>query len=732
MGLPPLFAFSQLSLLLIFLIRKDRDYISLSTTHKTSWHTPSYPDATSPYLCWDSQTIAIGAQVSLHECNPVAATQAFLVQSGVGYDQSSVILSVVVDAVNSLCVELNSNSSILTLAPCEIKPSQTFNFDNNGNVTINNDNVCVGPVNTVYMERKVIAQIPCNQNSTKIVQPFFPVEPPTSLPPYFITQLQIADLCLDGHTVRATTCSGAASQDWYHLWGQIRNVENGLCIDALKPIRRVPATYLNPVTMSHCNSFPPPPSMLWFKQHDNSLANGESANCMRLQENNVIVLGTGTCNDTDILNGRPKVLVGLRGLGGSLMGLMKDLSPIEVEDFFRGMNALLKIPSLMGRANRYHDYVGLHAIAVNWIHNTAHFLSWHRYFLAILESDLRQILNNRTFAFPYWAWGTSSSTWYLPSTGTTGNNATSCVTDGFMKGTWIPSDGRGCLVRSYNDQTVNSSSESVALYSEEYLLAVVNVNLNTNSSYKEGEFDDFRSVVENSISLLNQKLPHATFHLAMAGFNYTAQIENPAWSVNDPIFWLHHGNIDRYWKYWQHANPSLAYTYNGQRNFPPKRTNPVNVTVDDILVGFNVNEVVGSGAFCYTYTPYSKSVASIVVNNVTETEYDFVRRRRNRRHSHYRGSRQKNIDNYVQIPERILPTPLHDSVFELPWMKGMDTDAILDSVFDGGVGAVSFNDYAASVHHAIKKIAGNNSWEERGIHIDWLAFLDFSSSIPFL
>ncbi|KAJ3330516.1 hypothetical protein HDU76_005484 [Blyttiomyces sp. JEL0837] len=738
---------------------ENRSYIVVSMSNMYSL----IPDGTSPNLCWDASTLAIGAQVSLHDCNPVAATQAFLIQSGVGYDQSSVALSVAVDSVNSLCVELNGNSSILTLAPCEIKSSQAFNFDTTGNVTLNNGTICAGPLNTDTVDRHVIAQIPCNQNSTKIVQPFISVDPPISFPPYAITQLQIADLCLDGSNitnVKATTCSGAPSQDWYHLWGQIRNVENGLCIDVPNPKTHVElSTYTAPVSMSPCHHQPPSPTMLWIKQHDNSLQNSVSANCMRLlDDNTTIVLGTATCNDTDILASRPKVFKGVEALVVELYGTgskcvepvqrkdVRDLSPVEVQDFFKGMNALRKIPSLMGRANRYIDYVSLHGIAVNWIHKTPHFLSWHRYYLALLESDLRQILNNQSFAFPYWAWGTSSTTWFEQSAGvltpemfgTTGSaNSSYCVNDGFMKGSWVPSNGAGCLIRSYN-VSADALNERVALYSEEYLLAIVNVNPNTNSTYQEGEFDAFRKIVETvSTRAFVCCNPHNSMHNAIGGRIFGAHMGNPSISVNDPIFWLHHANIDRYWKYWQHANPSLANTYNGQRVVPPFTKNVVNVTTSDILVGFNVDVAAGmgyyipgqeslnDGSYCHTYIPYSKSFAFINLNNVNETEYNFVRRQS----QNLRGRRGvTHRENNLSIPNRVLPSPIEDSAFELPWMKDLNvievremernsisllkhvwdqTDLIMDALFDANVSTVSFKDYAVSVHHAIKKIAAH-------------------------
>ena len=33
----------------------------------------------------------------------------------------------------------------------------------------------------------------------------------------------------------------------------------------------------------------------------------------------------------------------------------------------------------------------------------------------------------------------------------------------------------------------------------------------------------------------------------------------PGTSPNDPVFFLHHCNVDRFWALWQHAHPGLGY-----------------------------------------------------------------------------------------------------------------------------------------------------------------------------
>ncbi|KAJ3301533.1 hypothetical protein HDU76_005722 [Blyttiomyces sp. JEL0837] len=210
--------------------------------------------------------------------------------------------------------------------------------------------------------------------------------------------------------------------------------------------------------------------------------------------------------------------------------------------------------------------------------------------------------------------------------------------------------------------------------------------------------------------------------MSIAGFDQNAHMGDPSVSVNDPVFWLHHANVDRYWKYWQHANPTLALTYNGQRNFPPSNQNRiVNVSDSDILVGFQVSVLEGmgynSGAFCHTYTPYAKSIAS-----QRTSESALVRRRVN---AVQRRAISKVDLSQVPVPKRVIPSPFPDSFFAMKWMRNMnvslvremernsaalmmkiwdETDKIMDALYGANISTVSFENYAASVNHAINKI----------------------------
>ncbi|KAJ3206571.1 hypothetical protein HDU67_008092 [Dinochytrium kinnereticum] len=435
--------------------------------------------------------------------------------------------------------------------------------------------------------------------------------------------MTLGGLCFDGANpsgVTAVTCNGAASQNWYWLWGQIRNVENGLCLDA--PSSSSSDSRARAITLTPCGVHPPVRTQLWIKSADHILINSASGNCIH-QQGSAVQVGTGICaNGRDILTG-PKNVVGINGFIADIGRAqcttprvrkdIRDLSDAERKVFFDALNTLNRIPSLMGRRNRYQDYVASHGAGGRWFHGTPYFLPWHRYYAAVLEQDIQKITGNSSFAIPYWAWGSDATTWQRASTGvltadrfgTTGaRNANECVRDGFMNGEWVPTDA-DCLMRGYNDRV--ESDSSVATYTEDFILLTLQTNPQTRQRYTD--YDSFRSVIES--------LPHNNFHMVIAGDSSASQMGNPAASVNDPIFFMHHNNIDRHWHYFQNANPTLSGAFNGRMQYPPGSGNTINVALSDILVSFNVPVSAGmgvrSGALCHSYQPYSKSISSVSV-----------------------------------------------------------------------------------------------------------------------
>ncbi|KAI9665086.1 MAG: hypothetical protein M1821_006534 [Bathelium mastoideum] len=75
---------------------------------------------------------------------------------------------------------------------------------------------------------------------------------------------------------------------------------------------------------------------------------------------------------------------------------------------------------------------------------------------------------------------------------------------------------------------------------------------------------------------------------------------------NDPIFFLHHTNLDRLWSKWQHVNSAERLTAysgkaNGRSDAPARLSDPIDI--DGLSRNLMVGDVMStqSGLFCYQY-----------------------------------------------------------------------------------------------------------------------------------
>ncbi|KAG5761764.1 hypothetical protein H9Q72_010133 [Fusarium xylarioides] len=96
--------------------------------------------------------------------------------------------------------------------------------------------------------------------------------------------------------------------------------------------------------------------------------------------------------------------------------------------------------------------------------------------------------------------------------------------------------------------------------------------------------------------------PHGSIHACLGGEM------NPTTSPNEPLFFMHHAQIDRLWWLWQKENSTRLTEYNGlYKNI--NQTEQHEVSLDDVLMMGGIDEdlTVGDvmdttkGPLCYTY-----------------------------------------------------------------------------------------------------------------------------------
>jgi tyrosinase len=164
------------------------------------------------------------------------------------------------------------------------------------------------------------------------------------------------------------------------------------------------------------------------------------------------------------------------------------------------------------------------------------FLPWHRMFVYYFESIVAGVLNDPTFTLPYWDYS-SPATAALPAA---------------FRASGSP------LFR----QTRNSGpNRGAAMPASQSALDA----LNESSFGPQGAAQGFCATLDFGL--------HGNVHVWIGN---SQGMGNVPYAANDPIFWLHHCNIDRLWASWNQGGgqnpggtwPSQSFTFadgNGQR-----------------------------------------------------------------------------------------------------------------------------------------------------------------------
>lgn len=176
----------------------------------------------------------------------------------------------------------------------------------------------------------------------------------------------------------------------------------------------------------------------------------------------------------------------------------------------------------------------------NYAHNSSSFLPWHRRYLLELENALKAI--NPAVDLPYWNWAVNRSTTGAPFTsdfmGGNGSGGNGAVTTGPFAGAtqWRINVSPTSSTSLRRAMTLRGS-----LPTSTDVDSVMNGSTYDVSPWNSASNNGLRNRVEGG---LTPNL-HGRIHVWVGG--HMAQTDSP----NDPVFFLHHCNIDRIWSRWQ-------------------------------------------------------------------------------------------------------------------------------------------------------------------------------------
>jgi tyrosinase len=278
------------------------------------------------------------------------------------------------------------------------------------------------------------------------------------------------------------------------------------------------------------------------------------------------------------------------------MAVRKNVATLTGSDRRAFVDALKKLKAAPSRftpptMNRYDDYVYVHMQAMlefsiddptkpvangnwtktadmrmpMWAHRCPAFLPWHRELLYQFERDLQTVSGDPSLGLPYWDWSVDQSPTGLPwlDDFMGGDGSDGPVMAGPFAGVakWpltLSEDGVDHLVRGFG-----RFAQGGVTFPRLPTPAEVNASLG-NDKYDTSPWNDSTTLTSFRNQLEGWYVPpgsdvqdgmHNLVHLWVGGNTGTM-----LWgtSPNDPVFFLHHCNLDRLWAVWRHQNPPSA------------------------------------------------------------------------------------------------------------------------------------------------------------------------------
>ncbi|KAK7961691.1 tyrosinase central domain-containing protein [Apiospora aurea] len=275
-----------------------------------------------------------------------------------------------------------------------------------------------------------------------------------------------------------------------------------------------------------------------------------------------------------------------------------DLSPDERVEYTTAVRCLQQLPSksdakeVPGARSRFDDFMAVHMTMTPWIHNSANFLAWHRYYLFTYEKALKEECGYKG-THPYWNWDRYAS-----------DPVNSPLFNGNASSMGVAS---GCNTEGpFADYQVNLGPGTSTRYNPRCLKRAVNRDAAQDCTADKTYSLITRHSTVSSFQDTMQGIPgvHVGGHFTMGG--------DPGGDINaspgDPAFYLHHAMIDRVWWLWQVQDLQSRLSTVAGNDLKTNRAGSLKDTVNlgilngDVELGALLNTLGGNGGeFCYIY-----------------------------------------------------------------------------------------------------------------------------------
>lgn len=244
---------------------------------------------------------------------------------------------------------------------------------------------------------------------------------------------------------------------------------------------------------------------------------------------------------------------------------VKSLTADEKRRFVNAFRELMAQDSVLhpGAQSRYEDFVETHLLAMHdmdtdsmrpesWGHSGSVFLPWHRELLYQFEKLLQTI--DPTVTIPYWDWTRAKSAGdagypfthdFLGVDGTDANN------DRVLREPGAPSPYPYAFDPEAwsTDLNVFDPGDPLTFFQRQFGERSDAPSLPSNDMIETGTGTTFRSAISGTINYLTHRARCEDLHNLV--HRYCGGNMLRMTSPNDPVFFLHHANIDRIWSIWQ-------------------------------------------------------------------------------------------------------------------------------------------------------------------------------------
>jgi len=236
-----------------------------------------------------------------------------------------------------------------------------------------------------------------------------------------------------------------------------------------------------------------------------------------------------------------------------------------------------------GATTRFEEYQAVHQQLGPTIHIVGHFLAWHRHIVTLFNNELRAECGY-SGPTPYWNWQIDAD---KPATVPIGSSPVFHHEHGFggdgVPGTYTPPatgmtrpwTGKGCIADGpYRNWVLHvgpdmlTTTHCLARGFHEDRRSNMTTSL-VNVALSKPTFGEFIATLD-----LNSQNIHAGGHYFVGG-----EMGNAMSSPGDPIFYLHHAQLDRIWDQWQKSAPGRIMEIGGFTTIGGS----IPTTLDDVL-----------------------------------------------------------------------------------------------------------------------------------------------------